>query len=317
MWATTGSWCGFRTERRPTRAAAARSRRSRGAGRAAARRDGAVRREVPRERRARAAAARAAGHARAAVAAAQARRRSARGRVALRIVSDAARDLSRVPARRLRHAGAVETLRAIRSRKIRVVTVDSRCRRRSRRRCSSATSPAYIYDGDAPLAERRAQALSSISRSCASCSATPSCASCSTPTRWTTSSAAAAARSAVPRASADGVHDCCCARRSDARRDRARVAIDARERSTRCRARGAIRSPSIAGDPRSSRSRTPRAIATRSACRCRRGCPIAARSRSRDPLGDLALRYARTHGRSRREFARATARRRRRSAAAR
>ncbi len=66
-----------------------------------------VRGALPRSGRARAAAAPpAARRARAAVAAAQARRGSAGGRRALRIVPDHPRDLSRVPARHLRPAGA-------------------------------------------------------------------------------------------------------------------------------------------------------------------------------------------------------------------
>ena len=39
----------------------------------------------------------------------------------------------------------------------------------------------------------------------------------------------------------------------------------------------------------------PRATATRSACRCRRAFPSRCSTPVRDPLGDLALRYARTH----------------------
>ncbi len=90
-----------------TAAAAARSGRSAGARRPPAWRDGAVRGEVSRERGAVAAAAETASrHARPAVAAAQARRRSAGRRVAVRIVPGPARDLSRMPARLLRHAGA-------------------------------------------------------------------------------------------------------------------------------------------------------------------------------------------------------------------
>ena len=68
---------------------------------------GALRGQVPRERGPIAAPAQASpGHARAAVAAAEEGRGSAGGRGALRIVSSPARDLSRVPARLLRHAGA-------------------------------------------------------------------------------------------------------------------------------------------------------------------------------------------------------------------
>ena len=49
------------------------------------------------------------------------------------------------------------------------------------RRCCSATSAQFMYEGDSPLAERRAAALSLDQRCWPSCSAAPSCASCSTP----------------------------------------------------------------------------------------------------------------------------------------
>ena len=110
------------------------------------------------------------GHARAAVAAAQAGRRSAGGGVALRIVSGPARDLSRVPARLLRHAGARRDARR------RPQPQDPRrhrrfgdSRRRLRRRCSSATSPASSTTATRrwPSAARRRSP--SIRRSCASC----------------------------------------------------------------------------------------------------------------------------------------------------
>ena len=165
-------------------AAAAGSRRSPGAGRAAARRDGALRREVPRERGAVAAAAEAPpGHARAAVAAAQARGRPAGRGVALRIVSGAARDLSRVPARLLRHAGA-RSRRWPTSAAGRSASPPSipRRRRRLRRRCSSATSPASSTTATRRWPSGARRRSPSIRRSCASCSATRSCASCSTPT---------------------------------------------------------------------------------------------------------------------------------------
>ena len=125
-------------------AAAAGSGRSAGARRPPARRDGAVRGEVPRERGAVAPAAEAPSrHAGAAVAAAQARRRSAGRGVALRIVPGPARNLSRVPARLLRHAGAHRDARptsaAGRSGSPRSIP---RRRRRLPPRCSSATSRA-------------------------------------------------------------------------------------------------------------------------------------------------------------------------------
>ncbi len=143
-------------------AADSRSRRSRAARGAAAGIDGDVLRALPRGGRPRAAAApppaRRAG---AAVAAAQARRRSAGGGGAVRIVPDHSRDLSRVPARHLRSAGAHRHPDA------------GPQPHRSASSTSSRQTPSpfsssllfgyvanYIYDGDAPLAERRAQALS-------------------------------------------------------------------------------------------------------------------------------------------------------------
>ena len=138
------------------------SRRSRGTAPSPARCHLAVRGTLPRSRRACAApAAAAARHADAALAAAQASGGPARRGVALRLVSDAARDLSGNPPRPLRHARRWSRLLArVRSRAIRVRTIDS-----------PAPSPFaasllfnyvanYLYDGDAPLAERRAQALS-------------------------------------------------------------------------------------------------------------------------------------------------------------
>ena len=98
--------------------------------------------------------------ARAALAAAQARRRSAGGRVAVSSFPDPARDVSRVPARRLRHAGARRRrCRRFAARKIRVATVDIETPSPFAASLLFAYVANYIYDGDAPLAERRAQAL--------------------------------------------------------------------------------------------------------------------------------------------------------------
>ena len=158
-----GSWCGCRRRSAAGRALlAARSGRRGAPGRAAAR----DRRRCSPRASAKPPAApcccRAAGRrARAAVAAAQARGRSAGGRRAIRLVPDHPRDLSRVPARHLRPAGARRH-------------ADAACAaaQHARRHGGVATpSPFaasllfgyvanYIYDGDAPLAERRAQALS-------------------------------------------------------------------------------------------------------------------------------------------------------------
>ena len=105
MWSDDGFVVRYPDGERPpdTVVAAARSRRGRAAGGAAARIDGDVLGALPRSRRPRAAAAPPpARRARAAVAAAQARLGSARGGGAIRIVPDHSRDLSRVPARHLR-----------------------------------------------------------------------------------------------------------------------------------------------------------------------------------------------------------------------
>ena len=158
-----------------------------GAGASAARLDVALRRALSRDRRAGAApAAPAAGHADAAVAAAQARRRSARRRIAVRLVPGPARNLSRSAARPLRHAGArrhaAQDLARARSACRRSTR---RSRRRSPRRCSSATSPTTSTTATRRWPSGGRRRCRSIRRSSASCSATPNCASCSTPRRWT------------------------------------------------------------------------------------------------------------------------------------
>ena len=77
------------------------------------------------------------------------------------VVPDRAGDDARVPAGRLRRARAG---RADARPRGRARSGWSRSRRRSRRRspgrCCSATSAQFLYEGDAPLAERRAAALS-------------------------------------------------------------------------------------------------------------------------------------------------------------
>ena len=103
-------------------------------------------------------------------------------------VPDHARDVPRVPARRVRRAGARSSCcgEIEQPRRFASMTVDRAAPSPFAASLLFNYSANFIYDGDAPLAERRAQALSSITPSCASCSARPSCASCSTPTRSTT-----------------------------------------------------------------------------------------------------------------------------------
>ncbi len=128
---------------------------------ASARVDVAVRGEVPRGGGARAAvAAPADWRTHAVVAAAQARGGSARRRGAFRLVPDGARSVSRVAARRLRHAGAGRHAQTDPARQLRVVTVDSTTPSPFAASLLFGYVANYIYDGDAPLAERRAQALS-------------------------------------------------------------------------------------------------------------------------------------------------------------
>ena len=100
------------------------------------------------------------GRAHAALAAAQARGRSAGGRGAVRLVPGAARDLPRVPARRVRPAGAGRTCcAASAAARSESVTVDTDSPSPFASSLLFGYVANFIYDGDAPLAERRAQAL--------------------------------------------------------------------------------------------------------------------------------------------------------------
>ena len=147
----------------PPRGAASSPRptRSRPMVTARARRHGALRRALPRVRGARAAPAAARpAPAHAALGAAQARRRPPRRRVA-------APRASRSSSRRTASAcatcstcpGLVELLRDVAARRVRVTTVDTRTPSPFASSVLFAFVANFIYDGDAPLAERRAQAL--------------------------------------------------------------------------------------------------------------------------------------------------------------
>ena len=110
------------------RRAAARPGRGRGSRRRRARRDGALRRALPRERRARAAdPAPPAGPAHAALAAAAEGAVAAPGRAQVRLVPDRPRDLPRVPAGRLRPARRCGACcRACQTRRLDLVEVETR-----------------------------------------------------------------------------------------------------------------------------------------------------------------------------------------------
>ena len=102
----------------------------------------------------------------------------------------------------------VELARRVRRRELRLVTVDTAAPSPFAASLLFGYVANYLYDGDAPLAERRAQALPSTRRSCASCWARPSCASCSTPRRSTSSSSRCRRSTETQRAqSADRLHD--------------------------------------------------------------------------------------------------------------
>ena len=146
----------------------------------------ALRRALPRGRGARAAAAAAPPRpALAALDAAQARGRPAGGRLALRLVPDHPGDLPRVPAGRVRPAGAAWSCSATDAAP-RAARGDRRHRarrRRSRPRCSSATSPTTSTTATRRWPSGAPRRSRSTRRSSGSCSARPSCASCSTPRR--------------------------------------------------------------------------------------------------------------------------------------
>ena len=136
--------------------------RGRGARRRGGRRDGALRRSLPRERRAFAAdPAPPPRSADAALAAAAEGAVAAPGRAPLRLLPGRARDLPRVPAGRLRPAGAAG---AARTACRRGSSTSSRSRPAAPRRYSSSLLfdyiATYMYEDDTPPAERRAQALS-------------------------------------------------------------------------------------------------------------------------------------------------------------
>ena len=146
----------------------------------------AVRRALPRERRPGAPdPAPPAGPAHAAVAAAPEGPEPAPGRAQLRLVPDRARDLPRVPAGRLRPAGAeAHPARASRP----ASSISSRSRRprprRSPRRSSSPTSPPTCTRTTRPPPSAARRRSRSTATSSASCSARRSCATCSTRRRW-------------------------------------------------------------------------------------------------------------------------------------
>ena len=242
------------------------------------------------------------GGAHAAVAAAQARRRPARGRGAVRLVPDPARDLPRVPARRLRPAGAGrDAARDPRAPPCACVTVDSHDAVAVRR------VAAVRLRRQLPLRRRRAAGRAAGAGAVGRSGAAPRAARRRRAARAARSRRARRrrARAAAPRARAPRAHrrrrprSAAAARRSHAAEIEARVgdpggtaaAID--DAGARRGARCAV---PVAGEPRLVAVEDAAATATRSARRCRRACRWRSSSRSAMPLLDLVRRYARTHG---------------------
>ena len=73
-----------------------------------------------------------------------------------------------------------ELLSAIKRREVRIDMVETQRPSPFAQGLAFAYIADNLYEGDAPLAERRAQALTLDRSCCASCSARPRCASCST-----------------------------------------------------------------------------------------------------------------------------------------
>ena len=183
--------------------------------------------------------------------------RSARGRVAPPRLPDRARDVPRVPARRVRPAGP----RGPAAR--RGVAAGPRGHRRHARALavrgvasSSRSSRNFIYDGDAPLAERRAQALAiDLDRAARAARRGRAPRSCSTPTRSPSTSAACSA-SSRPGDARRRASTTCSSRsatcRSTSSRAPVRAARTARTRGSRELARDAARSSRlrVAGESR-------------------------------------------------------------------
>ena len=260
--------------------------------------------------------------ARAAVAAAQARRRPAGGRVALRIVpgrcsrpiasacatsSTCRRSSTTLRRRPQPHASASSTVDSRDAVAVRrVAALQLRRQLPLRRRRAAGRAPRAGARGRSGAAARAARRRRAARAARSRRRSTRSSGSCSSSIRR------------YHAKSADGVHDMLLPhRRSDARRRSRRAsALDdvAAVAATLDRARRVV----ARADRRRAalhRRRGRRALPRRARrAACRRACPKSLLQPVRDPLGDLALRYARTHAPfTTAEFARALRPARRRS----
>ena len=183
---------------------------------------------------------------------------------------------------------------------VRVVEVDDRRRRRrSRRSLLFGYVAQFLYEGDSPLAERRAAALALDSGLLAELLGPGRAARAARRRRPRRSSSAELQRLVPDRHARDAEGAADLLRLLGPLTD-ADAAGARRRRRTGCgswwprAARSRVR---IAGAGALGRGRgRRRGCATRSARRCRSGVPEAFPEPVADPLGDLVARYARTHG---------------------
>ena len=298
--------------------------RSRSARAAAARRHGAVRREVPRGRRRGRCCCRSAGPGGRSPLWQQRKRAADLLAVAAQFGSfpmlletyrECLRDVFDMPA-------LVDTLRRIETREIRAVTVDSTMPSPFASALLFGYVANYIYDGDAPLAERRAQALAidqAQLRELLGEAELRELLDADALARGR-APAAAAGRDASRARAIDGVHDLLL-RLGDLTAGGAGGAQPRRRRGGARRAGARRAAPSrstIAGEPRVHPGRVRRPVSGRARrAAADRPAGVAARAVRRTPAHDLARRYARTHGpftteRVRRALRRSAARPRRR-----
>ncbi len=191
--------------------------------------------------------------------------------------------------------GLVELMRDLRSRTVRVVEVETPQPSPFARSLLFGYVGAFLYEGDAPLAERRARRCRWTPRCWPSCSARPSCASCSTPARWPRSRRELQRLAADRRAARGGVADLLrllgALTTAEALARGATPAwlaeLEAARRAIRVRIAGEERWAAVedAGRLRDALG-VPLPV----------GVPEAFTEPVRDPLGDLVARYARTHG---------------------
>jgi ATP-dependent helicase Lhr and Lhr-like helicase len=203
-----------------------------------------------------------------------------------------------------------QLLRDLRSRRVRLVPVETASASPFAQSLLFGWVGQYMYEYDAPLAERRAQALAldrdllrellggdelrdlldatSSRRSSASCSGWSRCRARAATTRPTVSTAGPRRRRAARRAArARSTH-------GDELAERSRQ--DPGDWVERC---WSSDGPSRCGSRARTASlppRTPPGCGTRSGWPCRRGYPPRSPIPVEDPLADLVARYARTHG---------------------